>query len=196
MSSNMYFQNANRTTKAQQAHGIRVHHSPYSWLPPPLRLYMPSSMHPSIPGFSKPVVCDFPHMQSFCLLHCFVFREGYCLSKHMEIIKPTITHNFSAHYISSEHTRLSLFFFFFFLLYPLCCLLVSFSYSCILTCQALRPTTVTAVDSFIFWRSGDIYQNIYNETRTNTLQYKDKMSLSVHLHGKPFQTVLIHALCH
>lgn len=41
-------------------------------------------------SLSKPAVCDFPHMQSCCLLHCFVFKGGDCLSKPREMAKPEI----------------------------------------------------------------------------------------------------------
>lgn len=53
-------------------------------------VHIPPFMHTSIRASSKPAVCDLPHMQSCCRLHCFVFKEEDCLNKPREIAKPAI----------------------------------------------------------------------------------------------------------
>lgn len=69
--------------------GLVFHQSPYTMTTPTSLSY--PLIHPSIhPRLSKPAVCDFPHMQSCCLLHCFVFKGGDCLSKPREMAKPEI----------------------------------------------------------------------------------------------------------
>lgn len=47
--------------------------------------YVLPFMQPSIPVLSKPAVWSFPHMQTYWLLHCFVFSGEDCLSKHMKM---------------------------------------------------------------------------------------------------------------
>lgn len=132
-------------------------------LPPPLHLHPPSFMHPSIPVLSIPAVCDFPHMQSCCPLHCFVFKESDCLSKPREITKPAIISIIVDIMFSPKHGHLSL---------SLLSLCVSRLLIVIHLSNTPQPTTV---NSFFFFfpllgNCVDIKRNLFNETLTNDLQ--------------------------
>ena len=88
MALHTYFQTTFRTPRALKAHPFLL-----ISLPMPLHvshLHPSSAVRPSIAALSQPAVCDFPHMQSRCPLHCFVFKEGDGLSKPREIAPPAI----------------------------------------------------------------------------------------------------------
>lgn len=169
----MHLQTTNRITTAQKAPAMRTNYPtlPPFWIPPPFHLHTPSFMHPSIPGFSKPAVCDFPHMQSWRPLCCFVFKEEDCLSKPREIAKHSSA---SSSPLSSIQTRSSFSLSFFFL--PLFLSLLSLCASQLLISLNLSNTAAYSslqVAATLHWKMWRHLKNKCFATH-KTAQHKKK----------------------